>query len=67
ISKLPGDVKVRLRHHWDVLDIEPDSQGEFELDIARLGTGPVRLQPVACDSEGKVLYGGLPVKVFVED
>lgn len=67
VTNLPRETQVRLRYHWGVLDAKPSDQGEFELDTDRLGRGLVRLQPVACDAQGKVLYCGLPVKIYIEN
>lgn len=67
VTNIPESANVRLRYHWDVLEAKPDSQGVFELDTKRLGNGPIRLQPVACDNDGKVLYAGLPANLFIED
>jgi hypothetical protein len=67
VTNPPKDARVRLRFHWDILDATSNEQGEFELDAERLGRGPVRLQPVVCDDQGKVLYGGLPVKIYIEN
>jgi hypothetical protein len=67
VTNPPKDAQVRLRFHWDILDVSPNDQGEFEIDVDRLGRGPVHLQPVACDDQGNVLYAGLPVKIYIEN
>ena len=67
VANTPKDTQVRLRFHWDLLDMTPNDQGEFEIEADRLGRGPVRLQPVACDDQGNVLYAGLPVKIYIEN
>lgn len=67
ITNPPNSESVRLRYHWDTLDAQPNQAGEFEIDTNRLGRGPVRLQPVACNSEGIVLYAGLPIRIYIED
>lgn len=58
--------KLRIRHHWELLDAIPNEQGEFELDIASLGSGPIRLQPVALDEKSNVLYEGPPTITLVK-
>ncbi len=67
VTNIPKDTQVRLRFHWDLLDTKHDDQGIFKIDTERLGRGPVRLQPVACDDQGNVLYAGLPVKIYIEN
>ena len=67
VTNIPKDTQVRLRFHWDLLDTKHDEQGFFKIDTERLGRGPVRLQPVACDDQGNVLYAGLPVKIYIEN
>ena len=67
VSNIPKDARVRLRFHWDLLDATPNDQGQFDLDTDRLGFGPIRLQPVVCDEQGNVLYGGLPATVYLEN
>lgn len=57
--------KLRIRHHWELLDAIPNEQGEFELDIASLGSGPIRLQPVALDEKSNVLFEGPPTITLV--
>ncbi|MEK0425605.1 MAG: hypothetical protein RJB11_1696 [Planctomycetota bacterium] len=67
VTNSPKDTQVKLRFHWDLLDMNPNDQGEFEIEADRLGRGPVRLQPVACDDQGNVLYAGLPIKIYIEN
>jgi len=67
VTNIPKDAQVRLRFHWDVLDTKPNEQGEFELDAQRLGSGPIRLQPVVCDDQANVLYSGLPKQIYIEN
>jgi hypothetical protein len=50
--------KLRIRHPWELLDAIPNDQGEFELDLSSLGSGPIRLQPVALDEKSNVLFEG---------
>jgi len=58
--------KVRLRNQWELLDCLPDAQGEFEVEISKVGQGPCSLQPVVVDESGKVLYEGIPVIVKIQ-
>jgi hypothetical protein len=57
---------LRIRHHWELLDAVPNEQGEFELDIASLGSGPIRLQPVALDEKSNVVFEGPPTVIVVK-
>lgn len=63
----PADLDARLRFHWDTLEAQANEAGEFEIDTQRIGLGPVRLQPVACNQDGQVVFAGLPIRVYVED
>jgi len=67
VPSSPQGTNVRLRYHWDLLDTKSNSDGEFEINTDRLGTGPISLQPIACDPDGKILYAGLPVRIFIEE
>jgi hypothetical protein len=58
--------KLRIRHHWELLDAIPNEQGEFELNISSLGSGPIRLQLVALDEKSNVLYSGPPTVTVVK-
>jgi len=67
VPSSPQGTNVRLRYYWDLLDTTSNSDGEFEIHTDRLGTGPISLQPIACDPDGKILYAGLPVRIFIEE
>lgn len=58
--------KLRIRHHWELLDAIPNDQGEFELDLSSLGSGPIRLQPVALDEKSNVLFEGPSIVTVVK-
>lgn len=59
--------KMRLRNLWELLECLPNAQGEFEVDISKLGTGPLSLQPVVIDDNAKVLYEGIPKIVKIQE
>jgi hypothetical protein len=67
VPMIPEGTQIRLRFHWNTLEAKHDAQGQFELDPDRLGSGPVRLQPLVCDPDGNILYAGLPSNIYIED
>lgn len=61
-----GTPRVRLRNHWELLDCVPNDQGEFEVEISKVGQGPCSLQPVVIEENGKILYEGIPAIVKIQ-
>lgn len=67
LRNVPKDSLIAIRHEWEVLPKQPAVRNTFEIPHAWLGSGPVRLQGVVVDAEGKVLQASMPITVMIEE
>ncbi len=65
IVNAPEGKTIGLRHDWEIIAKQPAASPKFLIDPDWLGYGPVRLQGVVLDDDGKVTLASQPVTIVL--
>jgi hypothetical protein len=63
VENFPPKRKIAIRHDWEIISRQDSDRPVFVVDPDKLGYGPVRLQAVVLDDQGKVEFSSIPITV----